>query len=346
MKSIVTGGAGFIGSYIAEKLLTLGHEVVIIDDLSTGQLSNIPEGAKFIKLSLGAPQINMHCDFRSPCATGSGGGGGAYMYHSHSCDTTVSSGSGGAGVFDSNAVLDDALKNADFVFHLAANPRTSDGLEDPMKTNQQTVDGTVQLLDRIRRMTRKPKIIHTSSCAIYGGGHDEHLIDENAEKNLGTPYAVQKYVQELYIKTFTDLWGIPSVMLRYFNVYGTQRQTEEGAYPNVIASFSKSMRTTGRLWITGDGTQSRDFVHVFDVVDANIAAMNSEFVDGEAFNIGTGSEVSMNQIADHFDCPRDYVTPRPGDVQRAVCDITKTTNLLGWQARIPFAEGIKIYFGI
>jgi len=304
-KSVCTGGAGFIGSYIAEKLLELGHQVIIIDDLSTGQRENIPVGVEFVELSLGAPSA----------------------YHS-------------------NAVLDSALKDADYVFHLAANPRTSDGLEDPMKTNQQTVDGTVQLLDRIRRMEKKPKIVHTSSCAIYGGGHDEHLIDENAEKNLGTPYAVQKYVQELYIKTFTDLWGIPSVMLRYFNVYGTRRQTEEGAYPNVIASFSKSMRKTGRIWITGDGTQSRDFVHVFDVVDANMRAMESDFVKGEAFNIGTGDEVSMNQIADNFDCPRDYVAPRAGDVQRAVCDTTKTANLLGWKAKITFAEGIKIYFNL
>lgn len=303
MKSLVTGGAGFIGSYIAERLLEKGHHVVIIDDLSTGQRENVPSGADFIELSLGAHSA----------------------YHS-------------------NSVLDNALQSVDFVFHLAANPRTSDGLEDPMKTNQQTVDGTVQLLDRIRRMERKPKITHTSSCAIYGGEHDLFPINEEDKKNLGTPYAVQKYVQELYIKTFTDLWGIPSVMLRYFNVYGTRRQAETGAYPNVIASFAKSMRETGRIWITGDGTQSRDFVHVFDVVDANMRAMESNFINGEAFNIGTGDEVSMNQIAEYFDCPRDYVAPRQGDVQKAVCDTTKTANLLGWKAKISLAEGIKIYF--
>lgn len=301
LKSLVTGGAGFIGSYIVEKLLELGHEVSVIDDLSTGKLENISKAVTFYEFSLGATYLN-------------------------------------------NERIDEILSDVDYVFHLAANPRTSDGLENPMGTNIQTVDGTIQLLDRLRRMKKIPKLILTSSCAVYGNNHDYQKIKESDDKNLGTPYAVQKYSQELYTKTFVDLWDIPAVMLRYFNVYGTRRQSESGAYPNIIASFTKNKRETGRIWITGDGTQSRDFVHVYDVVDANVAAMNSDLTHAEVMNIGTGVEVSMNEIAAYFDCPIDYIASRPGDVMTACADTQVAKKLLNWEAKITFAEGINKYF--
>jgi UDP-glucose 4-epimerase len=300
IKSIVSGGAGFIGSHLADKLIELGHDVVIIDDLSTGSQENIPAGATFVHMSLGVPA--------------------------------------------NNELLDTVLQDADYVFHLAANPQIAAGLADPLSTHCQTVDGTVQLLDRIRKMPKMPILILTSSCAVYGNADDCEYIPESHEIQLSTPYALQKYSQELYAKLFCQLWKIPTVILRYFNVYGTKRQSESGAYPNVIASFAKCMRETGKIWITGDGEQCRDYVHVFDVVDANIAAMNSNIHNAEILNIGTGKTISINDIAKHFDCPREYIAERPGDIKRACANLEYTKKILNWEATISFEEGIYIYF--
>lgn len=299
-KSIVTGGAGFIGSHLADKLIEMGHDVTIIDDLSTGDRKNIPKRAHFYNFSLGNP--------------------------------------------DFVRFLDHALIDADYVFHLAANPQIDAGLENPLETHIQTVDGTVQLLDRMRRMQKIPKLILSSSCAVYGNNAGTvDKISETLEVDLTTPYAVQKYSQELYVTLFAKLWGIPTVILRYFNVYGTKRQSESGAYPNVIASFAKNMKEKGRIWITGDGKQARDYVHVYDVVDANISAMNSDLPTCEIFNVGIGSEVTINDIADNFKCERDYISARPGDIMNSCADTSKINNLLGWKAQISFQRGMNIY---
>lgn len=302
-KSIVTGGAGFIGSHLVDELLKLGHDVTIIDDLSTGDRKNIPKQAHFYNFSLGNP--------------------------------------------DFVRFLDHALIDADYVFHLAANPQIDAGLENPLETHIQTVDGTVQLLDRMRRMQKIPKLILSSSCAVYGNNAGTvDKISETLEVDLTTPYAVQKYSQELYATLFAKLWNIPTIILRYFNVYGTKRQSENSSYPNVIASFTKNMKKSGRIWITGDGTQSRDYVHVYDVVSANISAMNSNLSKCEVFNVGTGSEVTINDIADNFKCERDYISARPGDIMNSCADVSKINNLLGWKAQISFKRGIDIYLNL
>jgi len=245
---------------------------------------------------------------------------------------------------DFTTFLDDALRGADYVFHLAANPQIDAGLKNPLETHVQTVDGTVQLLDRMRRMPKIPKLILTSSCAVYGNyAGMVTKINEQLSIDLTTPYAVQKYSQELYARMAAKLWGIPTVILRYFNVYGTKRQSESGAYPNVIASFAKNMKEKGRIWITGDGKQARDYVHVYDVVDANISAMNSDLPTCEVFNVGTGSEVTINDIADNFKCERDYISARPGDIMNSCADTSKINNILGWKAQISFQRGMNIY---
>ncbi|KKK79294.1 hypothetical protein LCGC14_2834960 [marine sediment metagenome] len=160
---------------------------------------------------------------------------------------------------------------------------------------------------------------------------------------MGTPYSVQKYMQELYVDLYNKLYDVPALMLRYFNVYGTKRQTEKGSYPNVLAAFSKQKKGKGKIYVTGDGEQSRDMIHVYDVVDANITAMNSVLKDCEVFNIGTGKAVSINDIAKSFGCPIEYIEPRPGEAKHLYANIKKAEKMLGWKANISFDDGIQSY---
>jgi len=302
-KILCAGGAGFIGSNLTDKLLELGHDVTVVDDFSTGSYSNLENATK-------------SKNFRS-------------------IKLDISS---------KNAETDlvEICQGIDYIFHLAAIPRTQYCVENPVACNQANVTGTINLLEAARKNKVK-KVILSASCAAYGPGHDDEEVVETASINLGTPYAAQKYMQELYTKLYTDLYSLPSVILRYFNVYGTKRQAEAGTYPNVIAAFNKAKKTDGKIYVTGTGEQSRDMVHVYDVVDANIAAMESEIGNGEVFNVGTGSAVTVNEVAKYFDCPIEYIPARPGEAFRLCANITKVNSLLKWKAKIPFSEGINIY---
>jgi len=297
-KILITGGAGFIGSHLVDYFVKYKHKVVVVDDLSTGNIKNI-EGKRvdFHKLDIGKNYAKK--------------------------------------------TLVQLLKNVDYVFHLAAIPRTQYCVENPEKCNQANVNGTLNLLEACRQSKIK-KLIHASSCGIYGPNH-YRAIKETDRINLGTPYAVQKYVQELYIKLYTDLYNIPSVILRYFNVYGTKRQSEKGSYPNVLASFLRAKKKDGKIYITGNGKQSRDMVHVYDVVRANVIAMRSRFKNGEVFNIGTGRAITVNEMGKYFNCPIEYIEPRPGEAFKLQADTKKVETLLKWKAKIDFARGIKIY---
>lgn len=300
--SLITGGAGFIGSYISEKLIELGHGVIIIDNLNTGHAKNIPKQAKFIRLDIGQ-EIALEKLKQ--------------LFREHSID---------------------------YVFHCASIPRTHYSVEHPVECNNANVNGTLHVLEAARMCgVNIKKIIHSSSCGIYGK-QDIMPIAENALIKMGTPYSVQKYMQELYMKMYSEIYNIPIVMLRYFNVYGTRRQSEEGSYPNVLAAFSKQKRENNILQITGDGTQTRDMVHVNDVVDANILAMKSEFKTCEAFNIGTGYYLSMNEVAKYFNCPVRYIPARVGEAKCLVSDSSKAKEHLKWIPKIQFEEGIQKYF--
>ncbi len=296
-KILVTGGAGFIGSHLSDKLIDLGFEVIIVDDLSTGNLDNVHKEAKFEKLDISE---------------------------------------NGA-----KEKLIELAKDVDYIFHLAAIPRTQYCVENPIACHEAIVSGTLNVLEAA--VTNKvKKFILSSSCGIYGP-QEKLPISEEAPINMGTPYSVQKYMQELYVDLYNKLYGVPAIMLRYFNVYGTKRQTEKGSYPNVLAAFSKQKKEEGKLYITGDGEQSRDMIHVFDVVDANIAAMNSDLKNSEVFNIGSGEAVSINKMAEHFECPIEYIEARPGEAKHLYADISKVEKFLNWKPKISFNEGIKKY---
>ncbi|OGN02464.1 MAG: hypothetical protein A2655_01940 [Candidatus Yanofskybacteria bacterium RIFCSPHIGHO2_01_FULL_43_42] len=297
-KVVVTGGAGFIGSYVTDKLIELGYQVLVIDDLSTGKLININRKAKFVKLNLAAT--------------------------------------------NAPKILNKCLNGAVYVFHLAAIPRMQYSVENPIECHNANVNGLLNLLEACVK-NKINKFIHSSSCAIYGL-QKKMPIAEDVPFNLpGTPYALQKLMQEQYINLYANLYGLSAIMLRYFTVYGTKRQSEAGSYPNVLAAFSQQKKKYGKVFVTGDGTQRRDMIHVFDVADANIIAMNSKFKNGEVFNIGTGMTVSINEVAGFFGCLIKYIPQRPGDAKCYVADIKKAKKLLKWQPKISFEKGIEGY---
>lgn len=300
-KILVTGGAGFIGSHLVDKLVDQGHEVIVVDDLSTGNRKNVNKKAKLIVLDIGSDGARKR--------------------------------------------LVRLIADREYVFHLAAIPRTQYSVEKPLECNKANVDGTLNVLNACVLSGKLKKLIHSSSCAIYG--LQESLpIKEDAPIKHGTPYALQKYIQEQYIVLYSKLYKLPSVILRYFNVYGTQRQTEKGSYPNVLAAFSKQKKKDGKVYVTGDGTQTRDMVHVYDVVEANIKTMESDLKNAETMNIGTGVALSINKMARYFKCLIKYIPARPGEAKHLYSDVTKAEKLLNWKSKIPFEEGMKIYFKI
>src|SRR3989344_4339675 len=238
--------------------------------------------------------------------------------------------------------LQPILKNIDHVFHLAAIPRIQYCLEHSNTCHSANVNGALNLLNSCVKNKHIKKFIHISSCMVYGAS-DVLTVSEDNPLKPKTIYGVQKHMQELYLDLFTRYFNIPSVVLRYFGVYGTKRHSESGSYPNVTAAFSRYKRTKNKLCIYGDGKQSRDFVHVFDIIKATILAMKSKFVDAEVFNIGTGMPVTINEIAQYYECLIEYKKARPDDVRYCTANIKKAKKLLKWQPRISFDEGIKGY---
>jgi UDP-glucose 4-epimerase len=282
MKAFVTGVAGFVGSHLADYLLEKGYEVSGLDDLSTGDMSNVNPKVKFYK-----------ADIRN-------------------LETLKT-------IFD--------IEKPDYVFHEAANCRTMVSVDDPRYNNDVNITGTLNVMLAARDSGVK-KLVQASSCIIYA---------------MNTPYAVGKMAAELYGNVFTKIYNLPVVSLRYSNVYGSIRQSEKGSYANAIASLRKTKRETGRIWITGDGEQTRDWSHVLDVTRANVLAAENDATG--VFDICTGIQTSMNEVAKYFDCPIDHVEDRPGDAKKlGDQDPFPALEAFGYKYEIPFNyESMKAY---
>jgi UDP-glucose 4-epimerase len=280
-KYIVTGGAGFIGSHLTDSLLKDGHEVIVIDNMFTGLVSNLNTGASFKKI-----------DIR-----------------------------------DKTALEKIFLKERpDGVFHLAAVVSVQFSLEHPEETFEVNVTGTKNVGEAARKVGAR--MIFSSSSAVYGEQKDQEPIVESAPLNPKSPYGEHKKTSEA--------WS--DISLRYFNVYG-ERQRGDSPYAGVIARFLILKKERKPMTIFGDGSQTRDFVHVRDVVAANLKAMKSTLTK-EVMNIGSGKAISIKEIADMFGGPIDYMPPRI-EPKHSLADISKAKKLLKWSPSISLQEGIK-----
>lgn len=217
---------------------------------------------------------------------------------------------------------DDIVRGVDVIFHTAAVARTLTTVEKPIYSNKTNVEGTLTMLEAARKYGVK-RFVHSSSCILYVPT---------------TPYYVGKLAAEEYVRIYNGLHGVSTVSLRYANVYG-KHQSEKGAYPNVLASFRKDKREKGYVTITGTGEQTRDYIHVHDVVRANMLAARS--TENGHYDIGTGVQTSLNELAPYYDCKITYTDERVGDVLRLEVDTDNAWTKLGFEARIPISEGIK-----
>jgi UDP-glucose 4-epimerase len=289
---LVTGGAGFIGSHVARRLLDEGHEVLVLDDLSSGSLEKFPKGARLETVDI--------------------------------CDADA---------------IHPFFRGMDGVFHLAALPRVPLSVEDPIRTHRVNVDGFLNVLVAARD-AKVRRVVFSSSSAIYGGGA-RLPQQEGMPADPLNPYALQKHIGEGYAKLFAQLYGLQTVSLRYFNVYGPG-MADEGAYSTVVAHFLLRRRAGLPLRIDGDGAQTRDFVHVDDVAEANVRAMDSEAVGmGEVINVGSGRRFSVNEIAAMVGGPVQRGPARAGDARDTLADIRRAEDLLGWEPRVSLEDGIR-----
>lgn len=292
MKTLVTGGAGFIGSHLVDKLIEDGHQVVVIDNLSTGKEEFINSKADFHKLDI----RNLE-------------------------------------------EIKPLFKEINSVFHLAAQPRIQPSIVNPVESHSNNVVGTLNVLVAARDAKVK-KFIYSASSSAYGDQKKLPLKEDMIPQSK-SPYSLFKLIGEYYCKLFNELYSLSTVSLRYFNVYGP-RQSFKGAYATVIGIFLRQAKAGESLTIAGDGTQTRDFTHVRDIVSANILAMKSDKVGrGEVVNIGTNENCSVNKIASLISDKVVHIPPRSAEVQDTLADNTLARKLLGWQPTINIEEGIE-----
>lgn len=226
----------------------------------------------------------------------------------------------------------------DYVFHLAALPRIQLSIDDPIKSNDINLNGTLNVLVAARDAKVK-KLIYSASSSAYGRQLSLPWVETMAPDPI-SPYGLQKYVGEVYAKIFYEIYGLPTVRLRYFNIYG-KRQPNEGAYCSVISTFLKQKQDGETLTIVGDGKQTRDFTSVIDAVRANIMAAESETVGhGELINIGRGRPYSVNEVADMIGGPKINIAPRY-EVSGSYADNNLAKKLLGWEPTIDLADWIE-----
>jgi UDP-glucose 4-epimerase len=290
MKCIVTGGGGFIGSNIVDRLVNDGHEVIIIDNLSSGKKEFLNKKAYFYNIDLSVNQD-------------------LYMF-----------------------------KDVDFVFHVAAFAEVDPSIKNPLPYHNANINATLNILLACRKYNIK-RMIYSASSSCYGNP-TEIPTTENAKIEPMSPYALQKLVGEEYCRLFSNLYGLETVCLRYFNVYGN-RQRNEGAYALVTGIFLRQLNNGEVLTITGDGEQERDFVNVSDVVEANILASTSNKVGcGESINIGNGVAITINEIANAISNNICYVEKRH-EPDITLSDISKAYELLGWKPKADIKKWIE-----
>lgn len=230
------------------------------------------------------------------------------------------------------------FKNSKYIFHTAALPRVQPSIVDPRTTHEINVDGTLNVLLASRDAGVK-RVIYSASSSAYGN-QKKLPLTENMEASPLSPYGLQKYIGELYCRLFSQIYGLETVSLRYFNVYGP-RASPEGAYALVISRFLDQKKRGEPMTVVPSGKQSRDFTHVYDVARANILASESSRVGkGEVINIGGGENRTVIEIVELIGGPWVFTDPRL-EPEHTLADISKAKGLLGWEPKVIFEDGIK-----
>ncbi len=292
---IVTGGAGFIGSNLVDKLLERGYLVTIIDNLSSGKTENIDRRAIHINLDIAL--CNME-------------------------------------------ILIDIFKNHEFVFHLAAKTSVQESIEHPALYNDVNVKGTLNVLEASRLSGTIKRVIFSSSSAIYGNNTTMPLKEEFNPSPI-SPYAMNKLIGEQYCKLYSQLYNLDTVCLRYFNVYGHRQPINNSAYCNVIEKFKTLTKENRKLTINNDGEQTRDFVHVRDVVNANMMVMEYPHnLNGSCFNVGTGVGTSVNLIASYFDNEVNYNPIPVNEPISSMSSFELINSIVGWHPSVVLSKEI------
>ena len=241
-------------------------------------------------------------------------------------------------------IVREVVQGVDFVLHQGALPSVPRSINDPITTNEVNVGGTLNILDAARDAGVK-RVVYASSSSVYGANKALPKREDMIPQPI-SPYAVAKLTGEKYCHVFSRTYGLETVALRYFNVFGP-RQDPKSQYSAVIPRFVVGMMEGQELTIHGDGTQSRDFTYVSNVVEANLLAVHAEGVSGEVFNLACGASMSLNevveQIAQTLDCQKNivYGPPRSGDVARSQADISRASKYLGYEPLVEAREGLE-----
>ncbi len=296
MKILVTGGAGFIASHVVDAYVNAGHEVVVVDNLSTGQLEHVNPNAKFLE----------------------------------------------ADITDKNliqAIID--TEKPEVINHHAAHIQVGNSVKDPQFDAETNIIGLLHIMEAAKDAEIKKVIMASTGGAMYGNKQTP-FTEEMKEEPL-SPYGVSKRAGELYLNYYHELYNIPYVVLRYSNVYGP-RQNPHGE-SGVIAIFSEYIAEGKQPIINGDGTHTRDYVYIDDVVKANVMALDTDFV-GE-LNIGTATEISTNEVFEKVvaefeaDIKKEHGPERPGEQITSSLAYEKARESLGWTPEVNFDEGVK-----
>jgi nucleoside-diphosphate-sugar epimerase len=305
---LITGGAGFIGSNLAEALLRQGDDVRVLDDFSSGRRANLEQAGDWASGESARFEL-IEGDIRD--------------------ETTCR----------------EATRDVDYVLHQAAIPSVQRSVLDPVKTNEVNVGGTLRLLEAARE-AKVRRFVSASSSSLYGESETLPKVESMAPAPI-SPYGLQKLAGETYCALYHRLYGVPTVALRYFNVFGP-RQDPGSEYSAVIPRFITAVKAGKAPTVYGDGEQTRDFTFVANVVEANLAACRAgKEALGGAYNIGCGSRISLNDLLRSLgeitgkEVRPDYAEPRAGDIRHSLAGIELAGSRLGFRPLVELTEGLR-----
>jgi UDP-glucose 4-epimerase len=296
MISVVTGGCGFIGSHVVDRLVSMGYEVRVIDDLSANENEKFyyNEKAKYWKKDIS----------KDDCG--------------------------------------DIFNNVDYVFHLAARSRIQPTIGSPSECFEVNVVGTQRVLEW-SQLNGVKRVIYSGTSSLYG--HQNQIpFSPDMPADCLNPYSMSKWMGEQVCKLYNQLYGVPSVVLRYFNVYGP-REPLKGEYAPVIGLFKRQYSVGNKMTVVAPGDQRRDFTYIDDIVEANICAMRSSAIDipFKIYNVGTGKNYSMKQIVKIIGGEYELIPKRPAEVKETLADIESTMRDLGWFPKFKLEDKITSY---